>query len=52
MDYFVEILNHFFETQFPVVVLDENKKEKQFSWQKIDITNVLIGAHPGLKSIY
>lgn len=51
MDYFVEILNHFFETQFPVVVLDENKKEKQFSWQKIDITNVLIGAHPGLKSI-
>jgi len=51
MDYFVEILNHFFTTNFPAVVLDKNNKETQFQWQKIEIDNVLIGAHPGLKSI-
>jgi hypothetical protein len=51
MDYFVEILNHFFTTNFPAVVLDKNNKETQFQWQKIQIDNVLIGAHPGLKSI-
>jgi hypothetical protein len=51
MDYFVEILNHFFTTNFPAVFLDKNNKETQFQWQKIKIDNVLIGAHPGLKSI-
>lgn len=51
MDYFVEILNYFFSTKFSATVTDANKKETQFVWQKIQIDNVLIGAHPGLKSI-
>jgi hypothetical protein len=51
MDYFVEILNHFFTTKFSAVVLDKNKNPNEFTWQKIQIENVLIGAHPGLKSI-
>ena len=29
MDYFIEILNHFFETQFPTVTLYKDKKEQK-----------------------
>lgn len=51
MDYFVEILNYFFTTKFPTVVVGKDKKETEFKWQDITIDDVLIGAHPGLKSI-
>jgi hypothetical protein len=56
LDYFVEILNHFFEIKFGDVYVDkpENKdknEKKLFTWSKINIDHVLISAHPGIKSI-
>jgi len=56
MDYFVEILNHFFEIRFKDLVVDnpakkDGEEKKPFTWLKINIDDVLISAHPGLKSI-
>lgn len=56
MDYFVEILNHFFEMKFGNVFVDkpeekDKKETKPFTWLKLNIDHVLINAHPGLKSI-
>jgi len=55
MDYFVELLNHFFTIElgdtYVTVGEEKDNKVKKFEWCKINIDKTLICAHPGLKSI-
>ena len=47
-DYFIEVLNYFFEKLYDTI---DTKTGQKVSWNKINIDNTLICAHPGIKSI-
>ena len=49
-DYFVELVNHFFSSKIKEYQVKDGDKTKNWTYGEIDITNVLINSHPGLKS--
>lgn len=55
MDYLVELINYYFKVNFNNVFVESTKDKtsntSRFVWRELDISNVLISAHPGMKSI-